>query len=186
MPERTDWEERARGIIRGEMARRGVTYAQLAEKLGQLRLTRTNETCGIRSAGGNSPQGSCCNAWPHWECSNCAWTDHRCIGRASSGLNYPPSKANQYPTAGKETGAEHSQKSCQLKQETDADRLIPRLNAIERAIRDLTPRRFSTERARQEQHQIAHLHAHRTWLLGKSMSWATFVTVGVDVCRRLC
>jgi hypothetical protein len=33
MPQRTDWEERAKGIIRGEMARRGVTYAQLAEKL---------------------------------------------------------------------------------------------------------------------------------------------------------
>lgn len=33
MPERTDWEEKAKGILRGEMARRGVTYAQLAEKL---------------------------------------------------------------------------------------------------------------------------------------------------------
>lgn len=33
MPERTDWEERAKGILRGEMARRSVTYAQLAEKL---------------------------------------------------------------------------------------------------------------------------------------------------------
>ena len=32
MAERTDWEERAKGILRGEMARRGVTYAQLAEK----------------------------------------------------------------------------------------------------------------------------------------------------------
>ena len=31
MPERTDWEARARGILRGEMARRDVTYAQLAE-----------------------------------------------------------------------------------------------------------------------------------------------------------
>ena len=33
MPERTDWEAKARGIIRGEMARRGVTYAQLVEQL---------------------------------------------------------------------------------------------------------------------------------------------------------
>lgn len=33
MARRTDWEERAKGIIRGEMARRGVTYAELAEKL---------------------------------------------------------------------------------------------------------------------------------------------------------
>jgi hypothetical protein len=36
MPERTDWEERAKGIIRGEMARRGVTYAQLTEKLARI------------------------------------------------------------------------------------------------------------------------------------------------------
>ncbi len=33
MPERTDWEEQAKGLLRGEMARRGVTYAQLADKL---------------------------------------------------------------------------------------------------------------------------------------------------------
>jgi hypothetical protein len=36
MPERTDWEKRAKGIIRGEMARRGTTYAQLAEKLAAI------------------------------------------------------------------------------------------------------------------------------------------------------
>ena len=36
MPERTNWEERAKGIIRGEMARRGTTYAELAEKLATI------------------------------------------------------------------------------------------------------------------------------------------------------
>lgn len=36
MVERTDWEERAKGMIRGEMARRGVTYAQLVEKLATI------------------------------------------------------------------------------------------------------------------------------------------------------
>jgi hypothetical protein len=36
MPERTDWEERAKGILRGEMARRGVTYAQLVTKLAEI------------------------------------------------------------------------------------------------------------------------------------------------------
>jgi len=36
MPERTDWEAKARGIIRGEMARQGVTYAQLVEKLDAI------------------------------------------------------------------------------------------------------------------------------------------------------
>jgi len=36
MPERTDWEAKARGIIRGEMARRGVTYAQLVARLEEI------------------------------------------------------------------------------------------------------------------------------------------------------
>jgi hypothetical protein len=36
MPERTDWEEKAKGLLRGEMARRGVTYAGLVEKLAVI------------------------------------------------------------------------------------------------------------------------------------------------------
>ncbi|WP_295451234.1 DUF6471 domain-containing protein [uncultured Pseudophaeobacter sp.] len=33
MAERTDWEEKATGVLRAEMARHGVTHAQLVEKL---------------------------------------------------------------------------------------------------------------------------------------------------------
>ena len=36
MPERTDWEEKAKGLLRAEMARRGVTYVGLAERLTAL------------------------------------------------------------------------------------------------------------------------------------------------------
>lgn len=36
MPERTDWEAKARGMIRGAMAQRGITYAELAEKLAAI------------------------------------------------------------------------------------------------------------------------------------------------------
>ena len=39
MPERTDWEAKARGIVRGEMARQDVTYAQLVEKLAAIGVT---------------------------------------------------------------------------------------------------------------------------------------------------
>ena len=39
MPERTDWEAKARGIIRGEMARQNVTYAQLVEKLAAINVS---------------------------------------------------------------------------------------------------------------------------------------------------
>ena len=33
MPERTDWEAKARGLIRAEMAKKGITYAQLVSML---------------------------------------------------------------------------------------------------------------------------------------------------------
>lgn len=36
MPERTDWEEKAKGLLRAEMARRSITYAQLVEKLAAI------------------------------------------------------------------------------------------------------------------------------------------------------
>ena len=36
MPERTDWEAKARGLLRAEMARQQVTYASLAERLATL------------------------------------------------------------------------------------------------------------------------------------------------------
>lgn len=36
MRERNDWEERAKGLLRAEMARKGVTYAGLAERLAEI------------------------------------------------------------------------------------------------------------------------------------------------------
>lgn len=33
MPERTDWEAKARGLLRAEMVKQGLTYNQLIEKL---------------------------------------------------------------------------------------------------------------------------------------------------------
>lgn len=36
MPERTDWEAKARGLIRAEMARQNVTYSQLVERLESI------------------------------------------------------------------------------------------------------------------------------------------------------
>jgi hypothetical protein len=41
MPERTDWEARVQGILKGELKRRGVTYAQLVEKLGEIGVSET-------------------------------------------------------------------------------------------------------------------------------------------------
>jgi Domain of unknown function (DUF6471) len=36
MPERTNWEAKARGILRAEMAKQNVTYSQLLEKLKSI------------------------------------------------------------------------------------------------------------------------------------------------------
>lgn len=36
MPERTDWEAKARGMLRAEMARQSMTYAQLVVKLAAV------------------------------------------------------------------------------------------------------------------------------------------------------
>jgi len=36
MVERTDWEEKAKTILRVEMARKGLTYAHLAERLASI------------------------------------------------------------------------------------------------------------------------------------------------------
>lgn len=36
MPERTDWEAKARGLIRAEMGRQNLTYAQLVERLAAI------------------------------------------------------------------------------------------------------------------------------------------------------
>jgi len=39
MPERTDWEATARGLLRSEMAKRNLTYSQLVERLQSVGVT---------------------------------------------------------------------------------------------------------------------------------------------------
>lgn len=36
MPEHTDWELMAANILKAELKRKGVTYAQLVDKLGEI------------------------------------------------------------------------------------------------------------------------------------------------------
>lgn len=36
MAEKTDWEARAANLLKAELKRKGVTYSQLVEKLGEL------------------------------------------------------------------------------------------------------------------------------------------------------
>lgn len=39
MPDRNPWEERAANLLKAELKRRGVTYAQLVEKLAAIGVT---------------------------------------------------------------------------------------------------------------------------------------------------
>lgn len=39
MPEQTDWESKAANLLKAELKRKGVTYAQLIEKLAEIGIS---------------------------------------------------------------------------------------------------------------------------------------------------
>jgi Domain of unknown function (DUF6471) len=41
MPEKTDWEAKVQGLLKSELKKRGVTYAQLVEKLAAVGVLET-------------------------------------------------------------------------------------------------------------------------------------------------
>lgn len=41
MPEKNEWEVRVQAILKAELKRKGVTYAQLVEKLAAMGITET-------------------------------------------------------------------------------------------------------------------------------------------------
>lgn len=43
MPEQTDWEEKAANLLKAELKRKGVTYAQLAEMIGDKEVNIRNK-----------------------------------------------------------------------------------------------------------------------------------------------
>jgi hypothetical protein len=50
-----EYEEKAKGLLKGELKRRGITYAQLAEKLGAMGLPQTERNINNKiSRGGFS------------------------------------------------------------------------------------------------------------------------------------
>jgi hypothetical protein len=55
--ERTDWEAKARGIIRAEMARQQVTYSQLAERLESLGVHEDERN--LRNKVSRTPRKTC-------------------------------------------------------------------------------------------------------------------------------
>jgi hypothetical protein len=41
MPTNSDWETKVKGLLKGELKRRNVTYAQLVEKLREIGVSET-------------------------------------------------------------------------------------------------------------------------------------------------
>ncbi len=42
MAHKIDWTEKTKGLLKSELKRRNVTYAQLAEKLGEIGISETD------------------------------------------------------------------------------------------------------------------------------------------------
>ena len=54
-PVTQEWETRAKNLLKGELKRKGVTYAQLAEKLADLGISETERNLNNKiSRGGFS------------------------------------------------------------------------------------------------------------------------------------
>jgi 3-mercaptopyruvate sulfurtransferase SseA len=54
-PVTQEWETRAKNLLKGELKRKGVTYAQLAEKLAELGITENERNLNNKiSRGGFS------------------------------------------------------------------------------------------------------------------------------------
>ena len=56
------WEDRAKRLLRIEMARKAVGYKQLCEKMAVMGIQEDETTCGTRCRGENSRPRCCCNA----------------------------------------------------------------------------------------------------------------------------
>ena len=178
MPERTDWEARARGILRSEMARRGVTYAQLAEKLAAIgvdeneRNLRNKVSRGKFTAGFYAPMPSRIRGAAIALGLIVALPSALAQERIEPALESQPE-----PEAGQDTRAGQGQQSTS-QQEADAEQLIPALNAIETAIRDQITGEDAQQRERQEHREISDLDAQQDMAFwAKAMFWAVFASV---------
>ncbi len=48
----SDWQERAKGILKGEIKRRGLSYKQLAEKLKEIGVSENDRNIANKLARG--------------------------------------------------------------------------------------------------------------------------------------
>ena len=61
MVERTDWEERAKTLLRVEMARKGMTYAHLATALAAIGIEDNERNLRNKVSRGKFTAGFCYN-----------------------------------------------------------------------------------------------------------------------------
>ena len=60
-PVTIEFETRAKNLLKGELKRRGITYAQLAEKLAQIGVTENERNLSSKPSGGSFTLLSCSN-----------------------------------------------------------------------------------------------------------------------------
>lgn len=68
-----EWTKLVKGILRAEMARRGMTYDQLAEKLAEIGVRDSAMNIRNKVARGGFPQSFSCNACERWPSVNPAY-----------------------------------------------------------------------------------------------------------------
>lgn len=91
----------------------------------------------------------------------------------------PALEGKPIPDSRKQEATQGGQPEARQK-ETEPDRLVPALNSIESAIRDLISEENTTERNRQEQREVADLQAQQDMVhWAKLMFIATAFTVGL-------
>jgi hypothetical protein len=98
------------------------------------------------------------------------------VGALSQERLDPTLESQPVPDTGQAPGAEQSQPTAG-QQESDADRLVPALKAIESAIRDQIAEEDAQQRERQDNRDIADLEAQQDMALwAKAMFWAAFAS----------
>lgn len=91
----------------------------------------------------------------------------------------PALESQPVPEPRQEPGAEQRQPRAG-EQGADAEPLVPALNAIETAIRDLIAEDDAQQRERQEHHEIADLQAQKDMAFwAERMTWATYGSVAL-------
>ncbi len=61
MAQQTEWESKAANLLKAELKRKGVTYAQLVDKLSDIGIEEKERTFATSCPEGSLARRSCCS-----------------------------------------------------------------------------------------------------------------------------